>query len=1540
MTTTASTPHATLNANPREAVINQLFAGPTYPEVATILLRDGLRKLYPTLNLDPLTTVVGQPTWNIVDGEVVQGQTRYETLSDMLARRVDDSEPTLLIQGEHFLTQLPLTVPEVHLPVRIDQIGNLINELVPAMATACQEQQLAYWNASVGDSGPRWHELSNTLRRAWDVHRVRGWSAAECAMARHLFQYPDRQGRRDNSLYDCHAYLIDMEGIEDNQVRRLTENSIMVLIGKIDKREVILKYSLLNGYEKYSSQHALGQSLPAHLYANQYGKVRWQLYEPDGNIFDHKACGMISEQLKLISTSSLQTVTPYERWQPPAASQEVDNDPVEAWFKREIPRWLQSASTSDQILFAQHMRDLSILGSLHAGKTYLDGIAPIRDFTLAALKQRMQADHADASTLDLEKIQIEIRSPVIWGSFVVPGKVDTTRFSLVDLALQNLIALPLGNKTVQSLDDNTPLPAWMTVDYLENLITQVDIGRVYPELVKHTLLDDPAESTRRERLFSAQLRLQLPMLALESKIRGLGNLDERGYRYVAALMAPDEADRQVDGKTIVIRRLAFVAELQLGNTEDVVTNMFIIGPQDSDAGPCLLYRPMLEPQLSQYPSFSNLLYAIRQTPALRQSVLAWLPDGVREDYGRYVFPDLLPSPWTILAFVAAPVTSLANSGPISLSEKTLGADFLPILYKANADALVTLADRQSVSNRENRWESFKRAGWLLLNVALPYLGTTAGTVAWLWQTLDDIDKLTRDAEGADAPAKWEVFVDLLLNISLVIVAHTVSRSRETKRGQPANAPRPVSELENLLKPRPELVMEQQPPRLSKALLTEHYERIHSSGALMSRSRESATLLDAFSIAAPRAPGHPQAFGPLKGLYGQQGDWKAYLSGRWFKVGVQHGQVSIIDSKDPAGIGPLLMRDAQGQWHIDTHLRIRGIGSQGVREKVIANAQHRRVELLAELNRFEAKKPQAQKLLTMEAQALKEASGSARELKRDEYVGALKTQRERYEEALKTLLEWPVFQSRPDYPRTRLGYLNAQVNFTFAEIDALGERFDPTMDKAKGMITSGVKVLEQQHIDTAQAMVNVGDDMIERLDYMETRFTELKQMGREGFEFVRQHRRKLPMHTGDDLRLIKLDMFRHLCLSLESVESVPEAWEELNHLVDNATVAFQSLRDAADERSRIRLDEQIDAFGSLAEQFMAIDEHLQYLGGEYRTSIRSAQLNRLRSGIDTLVKSTLQRLGSALEERNDRRNAHSPYEQRPRPRKKFIRARFWGLVSGEPRLSRSLEETDWVDVKNPFSGEIIVTFHRKETGEWIPHMKPGGEPAVVPALATSMAKGTDLINGLPAFKTQVEHTVKQSHRTAAGIGMILNAHARRMEKVSAAINKALDQAQGVVSNETTELPEAQRRSAERLRSQLEKESSALYDLGFETVLHVIKQRPPTMSGVLWLRSRNQISITKQRSRQRIKQAPFGYLDRYEIKEQKTGKTLWYADFRYSTNWVPAHAFISARLKTLEQIEEGYLEAPIERLGQRQLIDLYRSEIAIDQAKEVFFQKKSH
>ena len=99
----------------------------------------------------------------------------------------------------------------------------------------------------------------------------------------------------------------------------------------------------------------------------------------------------------------------------------------------------------------------------NAGKSFQDGIKPIREFALDQLREAMLKQHADAAELNLADIEIVVDSVVVWGSFVPLVEPERTTLSLVDLALQNLIALPLGNKSVRSTSA-AALPQWMTVE--------------------------------------------------------------------------------------------------------------------------------------------------------------------------------------------------------------------------------------------------------------------------------------------------------------------------------------------------------------------------------------------------------------------------------------------------------------------------------------------------------------------------------------------------------------------------------------------------------------------------------------------------------------------------------------------------------------------------------------------------------------------------------------------------------------------------------------------------------------------------------------------------------------------------------------------------------------------------------------------------------------------------------------------------------------------------------------------------------------------
>lgn len=458
-------------------------------------------------------------------------------------------------------------------------------------------------------------------------------------------------------------------------------------------------------------------------------------------------------------------------------------------MQRLIPEWLKNTSPFDLGCYSRHLFDLALLQLRNSGKSFDDDIAPIKTFALDALRAHMLKSHSDVATMKLENVEIVIVSQVVWGTFTAPGMSETKRLDLAELALENLIALPLGNQSVQ-YKDGTAVPTWMTADYVKTAISAVDIGATYPAWVKSKLLDDPLESLRRQRLYASNLRIQLALQALQSKILGEHGIDEKGYRYVVAAMNVLNADRWVDGQEIVIRPLAFIPSQRNDKTPDEVTNMFVIGPRDMDKGPCILYRPLLEQPLTQYPTAANLLYAIKHSKELRASTLAWLPDNVRFNYSQYVFPGELPSVWTLSQLLVDSSIARQMSGPVSFGQKVIEHDRLMKLFKANANALIMKSERDSVSNAESRWASFKQHAWMIFSAVLPFLGRTAGTAAWIWQILDDLQEGIEARENQDTTAQWSALTDLFLTLGMVLAHHATAR-RQPERDRVSQTEKPV-----------------------------------------------------------------------------------------------------------------------------------------------------------------------------------------------------------------------------------------------------------------------------------------------------------------------------------------------------------------------------------------------------------------------------------------------------------------------------------------------------------------------------------------------------------------------------------------------------------------------------------------------------------------------------------------------------------------------------------------------------------------------------
>ena len=1513
-------------------VLSQLVSGPSLSEVAANALRPALVKLYPQQLIDPTLAIVATPSWRSDGRQIVAGPYRFESLTDALVRLALSGTAITLIDGEHFLTEQPDVLPCVQLPVDIETIGALLNELAPLLLTALEEQQIDYWNEAIGPSVPRWHQLSETLQQVWNVSADNGWDADQRAMALGVFNNPDKTVRALNDTYQTRTCLIDLDLGETTDRTHLNVLDTAVLVGSKGKRTIILTHSVPQGFQCFDSFTELEKSMQWPLEPGADAiHVQWRLFEPKGNFFDQQACALIALEAQAIGevdffkrrNDSMALAHPGSD-----AGTAAADSPLSRRFthtEHALPSWLNNASPADQTRYSRHLLDLVAVQQQSSGKSFQKEIPDIQTFTLDKLKTAI--NRTPTQNFKLQDVEITDTSVVVWGTFVAPEQSQTLTLSLVDLALQNLAGLPLGNLSVGYRNSKTPVPVWMTATYLKNLVTTVDIGKNYPQLLEQRLVKDKTQAARLQQLYSRQLPVELSLLALQHKIRGEAGVDEQGYRYVVAALAMEPTDRRVDGEDIVVRPLAFVTGAKASDSADEVVNMFVIGPRDADKGPCLLYRPLFDAPLLQYPSRANLLYAIKHSNTLRQSVLAWLPDSVRFDYSQYVFPGTLPSVWTIPQLLIDPGSAADNRASVTLGNRVIEPDVLASLFKANADALITLADRVSVSNVEARWATLKHGGWALFNAALPFLGRSVGTAAWIWQIMDDLQEVT-DAQNQQQPVPWTALTDILLSLGMAL-AH-----RAAVRKQPQQNPsRALAEkIRPASKPvAPASIRFSRLADISGAELPgDHELSLHVLGAMEQSSSNLGTVLDSLKVDRPEPLATPATEGAYRHLCSARQKWYAEVGERWFEVALNDNEdVQIIDTrKQPTRTGPLLIVNARGQWFVDLRLRLRAGGLNSQRKKLLKQNAKKLEEKKRDIAVFDAGLAGKRSELVNVRRAMLEATTQNAEGARQTFLDTLDAQVKEYSANIDSLKALNLLEAIPNYRSAMIERLSLQLFLMQSWIDETYTAFRESLAQTLVLLDEDASEAAAERSEPFEKMSDLTKGIIEKIEFAHTRFAELNLLGKEAVDVIREYKARLPKFSLEDLKLLQITLGQELCLSAETGESREGARAALENLVEDASLNIQSVIDLSAEESYNQLGERVEAMNNLVEQFEVIDQRFGDLVSEYPQYLVSERLEQVKRHVGEFQQDAVQQLSNLLREQRLVEPVAGPSKSSTPPVRKIIKTRYKGTLVGQPRRSGGGQDGDLVDVVAPLTGKVIATFHEKTPGNWVERVpvKPVGLPKPGPELSKSLQGARELLDELPAFRQRTQSHIARAQRNPIEIEEIYYLHATRLRDAMDKIDKALTSGNHV---------ESKTASAIEVRQQLESEATALYAKGRTARIEITKQQVPTAARVEWLYSKQEVTITRSTERRRLKGPRKDYLLEYPILDKQSGKVLWYAHFHYANPDDPLPSFTAAHLKTVEQRRLGGAYVEREGRSNQELIAIHRSVISHAQAASLFF-----
>jgi hypothetical protein len=1009
-----------------QAVFARFHDRPTLTSVARELFSQALKSEYPALDVDLSKVSLNTPNW-ITDkrGRRIDGYYR-KPLLDVVTRSIT-GKTRWEAPGEHYLS----IRANHNLYVDMQRIEEFLQVLPQAIIPGLQESLARYWSQSLsyGDTRGRW--LGNVIKFALLTRVTENVASVPLDIDQsdtlmQIIHCPVQDDRSAAYGEQCaRAYLVDYS-LQAADTRVVSLSTQMVVTRRVNDREVVLSFGPSGVFRTFASLKDFADQEGFRL-GNRLliDAVDMQPYETKGNVFVTQAQAIFNNQLESLKSleplvgQDLQALeTRYEQLTD-LAPLIIDRSPEGYQQTRflevrdSLDDWLKRASGEDAVQYSTYVFNWAMHEVRSGGKGYNHDIPSAESFTRQVLQQALvaesarQGDSDQTASLDPDRIMVSqyrsTRTPFEVIDGVTPDQdYSIETLSLTQRALKNLLGLPFLLTSIK-YQDGSPVPSWMTPDYLRRLIGEVDIGKVYPERVKRDLLDDPQQRAAREKLHGQQLRVQLPMLALKLKIRGESGFSQRGYRYVAALMHPDQARRYVDGREIVIGPLSFEPSLEQAHSDvehawwkpsGEVRNMFLIGPRPDiqyPNEPVVLYRPFYEEPLIEFPSRYAFMEELRNntprgnvTPAdgtqkqqsLRESILDWLEPDARATYISNGFKEAAARyEIDFLYFLKGTALWRRKASHPLLSNTAFDGDPLPHLYEANARIVIRSADEKTVSGDEFRWERFNATRWAIASAIFPFVEgpwAVVGGMVVLAQGLKDIAEAEKNSDHL--PAKT-LLIQLLINLGAILLVHGVNAVGSRLIGR-------VDELHMI----PSDILRAGPGARGERATVSRLANAAPGSQLLEKTATVVDFSTSMSGDAQAALEHlikntlgdsgPVPGTPLNGIRVVGGRWYARVPARlrgqgWAEVSPAGGEnVFLLDGQGKPIPWLQLRHDGGGLWEIASEFRVRAgerkkqsLASLAKERKALVQARDGKLfECQFKLKSANSKIPEAQAIL--------------------------------------------------------------------------------------------------------------------------------------------------------------------------------------------------------------------------------------------------------------------------------------------------------------------------------------------------------------------------------------------------------------------------------------------------------------------------------------------------------------------------------------------------------------------------------------------------
>ena len=629
-----------------------------------------------------------------------------------------------------------------------------------------------------------------------------------------------------------------------------------------------------------------------------------------------------------------------------------------------LPGGLRRASQNDQSAYLQAMIDLSLLQQPGAGGDEPDGLPSLQDYAARRLREQMLADHPTDANYYSDDLILTVDTFANDGHGLGFGqKIGSKTLSLTALAIGRLNATAEGVVTHIAHRDNQLIMAWLTVDYIHDLVARVDIGANYPLHVQ-SIIDDPVTRAARIAAFARHWRIALMFDAARALV--VKRLDKRSY----AVLANFCRAAQQPATGIRIAPLAFKRS-PTSMRVDRAHGFYVI--EVVETGALLLYCPLYtNSALLQYQNTEALRAAISQPGELQDRVLAWLDQGQRPIYDHGGFSEPHLPHW-----VLDPSAPLQKPEPAQVLLQFWMQDVDQHMFEAKGRMLIELADRSAMTNSELRWQLITAFSWELLNTVMPVVPGPLASVAWLYMGMrslvQDVEGLVSEHRGDQALAMVDVLNNTLMGlIHLQTPRLAVRPALQALPASHFDGPPAGHGIEVLSLAAPTQAATVPVGSLQTSADTHLDFSWRGTGGLTGLSAGQRGRLRELAADVSLQGRLAQASGEAAGLVVIEGAYYLAMDSRAYQVALDQHEAVILG---PDGtIGPRLMRDG-ATWRVDTRLRGgSGRSAAAVQERLRKKLTGPIDKALAEI----AQHIEAGKTAVVDFQALSNKIGGLRE----------------------------------------------------------------------------------------------------------------------------------------------------------------------------------------------------------------------------------------------------------------------------------------------------------------------------------------------------------------------------------------------------------------------------------------------------------------------------------------------------------------------------------------------------------------------------------